>query len=109
MIERTNAFKVGDQSFLTLANAQKYELEKLLKDTSFTSGEMVAGWIVEQKVKILDILTTTSASKPKARKINGGAKPRKVGVPKVEDKTWSPLTPIVLGQMASGEKVTVYK
>jgi hypothetical protein len=112
MIERTSAFKVGDQSFLTLADAQRFELKELVKPQNHPAGLSVGDFIdviMDNKVKILDILTTTSASKPKARKINGGAKPRKVGVPKLDDKTWSPLTPIAIAQMASGEKVIVNK
>ena len=83
MIERTNAFKVGDQSFLTLADAQKFELGNLYGGDSIGDKDSVVSWIMINKVKILDILTTTSASKPKARKINGGSKPRKVVLPTV--------------------------
>lgn len=80
MIERTNAFKVGDKSFLTLADAQKHELQTLISSQQypdgFTVGDVVE-WVASNKSKILDILTTTATSKPKARKINGGTKVRK--------------------------------
>lgn len=79
MIERTNAFKVGDKSFLTLADAQKYELVELAKQNDgIVQPENVANWLLANKDKVLDILTTTSTSKPKARRINGGTKMRKV-------------------------------
>jgi len=79
MIERTNSFKVGDQSFLTLGEAQKYEIEQLL-DKGLKSGEAddIAKWILNNKVAILDILTMTPTSKPKARRVNGGTKKRTV-------------------------------
>jgi len=79
MIERTNSFKVGDQSFLTLGEAQKYELGQLLgKKESMSSAIAMAEWILDNKVAILDILTMTPTSKPKARKVNGGTKKRTV-------------------------------
>lgn len=76
MIERTNAFKVGDKSFLTLVDAQRYELEELA--TQLSGGPVVADWILANKTRILDILTTTNTSKPRARKVNGGTKRRAV-------------------------------
>jgi len=76
MIERTNSFKVGDQSFLTLGEAQKYELELLLKADG--GPHDLAEFILVNKTKILDILTMTPTSKPKARKLNGGTKKRTV-------------------------------
>lgn len=79
MIERTNAFKVGDKGFLTLADAQKYELVELARQVDgIVQPETVADWLLAHKDKVLDILTTTSTSKPKARRINGGTKMRKV-------------------------------
>lgn len=76
MIERTQSFKVGDQSFLTLGEAQKYELGHLMPH-AFNTVE-IAIWILENKVAILDILTMTPTSKPKARKVHGGTKKRTV-------------------------------
>ena len=83
MIERTNAFKVGDQCFNTLGEAQIAELKSLLETTQPLSGMndtnnlAFAGWVINNKDKIMDILTTTSTSNVKARKINGGTKARK--------------------------------
>jgi len=81
MIERTSSFKVGDQSFLTLGEAQKYELQQLLGTglpSEVLAHDSVANWILRNKVAILDILTMTPTSKPKARKVNGGTKKRTV-------------------------------
>ena len=58
MIERTNSFKVGNQSFLTLEDAQKFEL-----DVFFGSNDVVDK-ILKNKDKIIDILTTTPTSLP---------------------------------------------
>lgn len=87
MIERTNAFKVGDRSFLTLEDAQKYEIQQLfaakVQDQPLESDgvrEAFSKWILENREAILDILTTTKSSKPKARKIHGGTKVRKATI-----------------------------
>ena len=84
MIERTNAFKVGDQSFLTLEDAQRFELQQLLSShaelqpsSDKINVKEISDWILELQDAILDILTTTKTSKPKARKIHGGMKARK--------------------------------
>ena len=83
MIERTNAFRVGESSFLILKDAQRHELEQLIhKDNVNGKPPLVfdikdfARWILENKTSIIDIITTTSSSKTKARKINGGHKTR---------------------------------
>jgi len=78
MIERTNAFKVGSQSFLNLVDAQKHDLKSIMPPQTACgwSIDNIAEWVISNKEKILDILTTTAASKTKARKINGGTKRR---------------------------------
>lgn len=45
--------------------------------TGISEPNTVARFIIENADKIIDILTTTATSKPKARKINGGTKVRK--------------------------------
>jgi hypothetical protein len=73
MITRTNAFQTSDdKTHATLEDAQKHELELI----SGHGGDSVA-WLMQNKEKILDILTTTTTSKPRARKVNGGKKQRK--------------------------------
>jgi hypothetical protein len=69
MIEFTKSFKVGDSLFTSLEQAQEHELALLV-------GATAAPIILKEKERILNILTTTPNSKPKARKINGGRKPR---------------------------------
>ena len=72
MIEKTTAFMVGEKVFPCIEEAQRHEILNLLSCT-----EEVAGAIMDHSEQIVDILTTTAASKPKARAINGGRKPRK--------------------------------
>ena len=75
MIEKTSAFKVAGQSFLTLRDAQLYSLEGM--GLGALKANEVAPWLIENKDEVIDILTTTSKSLPKARKIHGGTKNRK--------------------------------
>lgn len=87
MIERTNAFKVGDQSFLTLVDAQKHELVTLLRgeNNSNLGGDWsldgIVSWLLDNKSKVVDILTITPTSKVRARKVHGGTKKRSPNVP----------------------------
>lgn len=82
MIERVNAFKVGERVFPTIEEAQKSEIRALIdieiidpSSESTVSG--VVDLILKYQDKIIDILTMTPASKPRARKINGGTKKRR--------------------------------
>lgn len=82
MIEKTTAYKVGDQVFSTITDAQVHEIEVLFKDFPIVDNPVwnphgIALRILETQQVILDILTMTPSSKPKARAINGGRKPRK--------------------------------
>lgn len=81
MITFVKAFKTTDgQAFEKIEDAQKHEIEQLVKDTDkFTNTNSVpsisiAAAIIANKEKLLDILTTTPKSKPRARRINGGTK-----------------------------------
>ena len=75
MIEKTSAYKASDgQIYDTLPDCQKHEIQILWKEDG---AEEVAIWVMENAVKIVDVLTTTPSSKPKARKANGGTKVRK--------------------------------
>jgi hypothetical protein len=73
MIEQTKAYRVGERTFGTLREAQVAELQQVLHGTD----EAVALEMVDNADVIVDILTTTGASRPKARAIHGGRKPRK--------------------------------
>jgi hypothetical protein len=81
MIEKTLGYKVGQLFFPCIAEAQRHEIEELLRagesgSIGFTP-ENIAAFILTHQDKILDILTTTPTSKVRARKINGGTKRRK--------------------------------
>jgi hypothetical protein len=89
MIEKTTAYKVGDKVFSTIVDAQIHEIEELFEkfpivDEPVWNPHGIALRILEKQDLILDILTMTPNSKPKARAINGGRKPRKT---KPESKT----------------------
>lgn len=84
MIEKTNAYKVGEQFFPTIIAAQQYELQIVFqaldkpeisdhRDNAVRAAELA----IKRSEEILDILTMTPTSKPRARRINGGKKTRK--------------------------------
>ena len=80
MIEKTTAYKVGDKFFPVIEEAQQAELEVFFPPQDSATGysaEKIAEVIMINSERIIDILTMTPASKPKARAINGGRKPRK--------------------------------
>ena len=79
MIQFTKSYKTDDnQVFGTIEEAQKHELETLLHDKGVSKGEVpsVAKLLIDRKDIIVDILTMTPSSKPKARSIHGGTKKR---------------------------------
>jgi len=83
VITRTQAYQVGDKTFATLEEAQTYEMQSLLNNCSVSGSvgsaefwKSTAEFVVEQKDKVVDILTTGPRSKPKARKINKKNKPK---------------------------------
>jgi hypothetical protein len=86
MIEKITGFKVGEQFFPTIEDAQKAELVELLSETAFNAEDtkLIAAVIVEDSEKIIDILTMKPSSRPKARKINGGRKKRTKTEPEPE-------------------------
>ena len=78
-IQFTKAYVVGDKTYASLEDAKQASLEALFPADG--QGEWVAASIAAQILnndeKVLDILTTTGTSRPGARKVNGGRKPRK--------------------------------
>lgn len=91
MIEKTTAFKSGDDLYETLEGAQahfigsiilqriKAELERQSDEKPLSAPELaavVADELITNKDRVVDVLTTSANSKPKARKINGGTKRR---------------------------------
>lgn len=71
MIEFKKAYVVGTTVYATLEEAQEAELVTFI-------GVESAKRVMDNKVNVLDVLTTKPTSKPKARAINGGKKPRRV-------------------------------
>lgn len=80
MIEFCKAYKVGDQTFATLEQAQEFELVGLIVSIHAKNDNELAGELVKHADKVIDILSTKASSRPKARKANGGTKKRKAGV-----------------------------
>lgn len=81
MITKTQAFQTSDnKTHASLEEAQKWEIAILGEATQLAAvgnnREEVAKWILANAPKLLDILTTKSTSKPRARKVNGGTKKR---------------------------------
>jgi len=77
---------VGDRSFKSLADAQKFDLAKLVPDCSpefevcnepRVRADKIADWLLKNSVQIVDILTTTPTSRAKARKNNGATRKRR--------------------------------
>lgn len=88
MITKVNAYQSSDgTAHSSLEEAQKAEIKALFKreERANTSEwlepslEYIADLLVENAGQVVDILTTTPTSKPKARKVNGGTKRRKKG------------------------------
>ena len=97
MIEKVIAYKASNgQTFEKIEDVQRFEIEKMLIDdagpkTMQGQGkppppptkamdiqvDVAAAVIVARKDRIIDILTTTARSKPKARAINGGRKSKR--------------------------------
>lgn len=90
MITRATSFKTEDgECFHSLDEAQAHELATTLvtamgavADENGTfrvtdRGLVIAKALVEDRKRVIDILTTTETSLVKARAINGGRKPRR--------------------------------
>lgn len=62
----------------TLEAAQAAEVQALFVTASFgvENAKAIAETMMALKDKLLDILTTTPESRPKARRVNGGTKKR---------------------------------
>ena len=65
MIEKAAAFKVGEKTFATLAEAQKCEVEELFKDVP--QGADMAEFLVGRSERLLEILKSTGR-KPRVSK-----------------------------------------
>jgi hypothetical protein len=84
MLQFTKAIRASDgAAFFDLDDAQCHELKLLFvpENGAAFSFEAILEKIVAEKEKVIDILTTTPRSRPKARSLHGGKKNRK---PKLE-------------------------
>jgi len=107
MIEFTKSYKTADGKVHgTIEQAQLHELEAFLsKLKGVTSGPVtteIANHILQNKDILIDVLTTTPNSKPKARASHGGTKTRKKTV--VTDAETS-ITSNSNESMVSGQKI----
>jgi len=82
MIEFTKSYKTADgQVFATIEEAKRHELILALKQINVPPAsnlpyDDIATLVLTVQDEIVDILTMSPNSKPKARKINGGTKKR---------------------------------
>ena len=80
MIEFTKSYKTADgQVFGSIEQAQLHELDTLMGDVegSLDCLTNISKHLLKNKDILIDILTTTPNSKPKARSSHGGTKSRK--------------------------------
>jgi hypothetical protein len=88
MIEFTKSYKTADgQVFGSIEDAQMHEVEVLFEKNPFETPKDAASIVIKNKTVLIDILTTTPNSKPKARATHGGTKSRKKSV--ITDATTS--------------------
>ena len=88
MIKFINCYETGGKLFAALQQAQAFELALLIQPEISNSENppsektmAVAGLLIEKRDAVVDILHTNAKSRPKARKIHGGRKPRKEAKP----------------------------
>lgn len=80
MIEFTKSYKVGDRIFSSITEAQAEELTSLLGE-SIISGQAVHNTvqtIIAHSDAIINILSTSASSRPKARKANGATRSKRI-------------------------------
>jgi hypothetical protein len=82
MITFQKAFISNGKCFQTLKEAQQSEIKDILTPSlngvaTDDTASYVAGVLVEQKDKIVSVLSMGPGSRPRARAINGGRKVRK--------------------------------
>lgn len=78
MIEFIKSFATSSGAvFKTIEEAQREELRLTLTTDEFIPAKGLFDILLERREQIVDILTMTPTSKPKARAIHGGRKPRK--------------------------------
>lgn len=77
MITKIMSFQTSDgEIHASIEKAQNHVLEKILMSKGTADSAKIASIILENKDEVIDCLTMTASSKPKARKVNGGTKKR---------------------------------
>lgn len=77
MIEKCSSFKTSDGTIhASIEKAQGHVLERILMGKGIAESAQISAAIIENKNEVVDCLTMTASSKPKARKINGATKKR---------------------------------
>lgn len=83
MITKTKSYQTEDGTVhATLQEAQLHEVSVLIDKMFVADGPTlaktdVAKFLVAEREKLVDILTTTEKSRPKTRAVNGGKRTRK--------------------------------
>lgn len=92
MIQKTTSFKTTDgKVHASIEEAQKHELTEFIGSVEFSNGvEPVVIFLLKNRDKIVDLLTTKASSKLAARRINGGTKKRTA---KPDAANVNPLSP----------------
>ena len=89
-------YYVGDEVFPSLEEAQKCDLKKLIPEdlADGATPDLLVGWLLDNSLAIVDILTTTPRSRSRARKANGAKRAKKAKAqPALADAP--PTTPTV--------------
>lgn len=85
----TDGSKHEDLDEAKLASVKKLLAEA--KVLSFSDNELTAKHLLASAPQLLDILTTTPTSLPRARKANGGKKPRKSKQIEIPAEAYAPV------------------
>ena len=98
MISPTKAYNCNGILYPSLEEAQVAELADLIRgdDANIQNAPQVAKRLLESSKQVIDILTTTEKSRPRARSVHGGKKKR--------NKTAQPELPM---QQTAGAKRSV--
>lgn len=74
MIEKCQGYKSGQLFFPSIIQAQQHELAELFVGCERMSAPDLASHVVKNLPAFMDILTMTSKSRPRARKLHGATR-----------------------------------
>lgn len=89
----TKAFVANGKVYASLEEAQTAEIAEILKGVENGSPELIASGVVANAERIVDVLTTSQNSRPPARKVNGGRKPRRKKDGAAQPELLAPVEP----------------